>query len=80
MKKLSIIAAASALALSTAAPVVAQEQKVESDPFVSTQGAAGSLGLGLSAGAVAGIVGGIVLVTAIAAASDDSSSGTTTTE
>lgn len=38
MKKLSLVAAAAAIAVSFAAPVAAQEAPVVADPFVATQG------------------------------------------
>ncbi|MEZ5715394.1 MAG: hypothetical protein R3D85_09600 [Paracoccaceae bacterium] len=60
MKKLSILAAAAALAAATAAPVAAGSN----DPFVSTQG-----GLGENAGIA---VVGVVAVGVIIAASDGS--------
>ena len=65
MKKLSIIAAAAALAVATAAPVAA-ETKTQ-DPFVSTQGSfeLGAGGAGLAAVAAVGVL-------IIVAASDDS--------
>ncbi|KUF09615.1 hypothetical protein [Pseudoponticoccus marisrubri] len=59
MKKLSIIAAAAAIATATAAPVAAQENTTQ-DPFVTTAGA------GIPALA---IIGGIAVVIAIAASS-----------
>lgn len=59
MKKLSILAAAAALAAATAAPVAAGSN----DPFVSTQGSL----LGASAGMA---VIGVVAVGLIVAASD----------
>jgi len=73
MKTLSMIAAA-ALALSAAAPAFAEE-KVQSDPFVSTQQTGGPLaGLGTGA-AVAGVV---ALTVIIAATGDDQETGTGT--
>ncbi|MFU8777120.1 MAG: hypothetical protein ACNA7M_05560 [Roseovarius sp.] len=77
MNKITTFAAAAALAVSAAAPVLAEEAKTNADPFVSTQGQAAGLGMGLTAGTVAGIVAGIVFVAAIASA-DGSSSSTTT--
>ena len=59
MNKLSILAAAAALAAATAAPVAAE---TKNDPFVSTQG-----GLGANAGMA---VIGVVAVGLIIAASD----------
>ena len=63
MKKLSIIAAAAALAVATVAPVAA-ETKTQ-DPFVSTQGGLGAGGAGLAA---VGAVGVFIVI----ASSDDS--------
>ncbi len=59
MKKLSIIAAAAAIATATAAPVAAQQNT--NDPFVSTQA--------LSAIPVLAVIGGVAVVVAIAAGS-----------
>ena len=64
MKKLSIIAAAAALAVATAAPVAA-ETKTQ-DPFVSTQG---SLDLGAGGAGLAAIAG-IALIIVIASTDD----------
>jgi len=44
MNKLSTLSAVAALAVATAAPVTADEAEVNSDPFVSSQGAFGGLG------------------------------------
>lgn len=65
MKKLSIIAAAAALAVATAAPVAAENNT--QDPFVSTQGSLdlGAGGAGIAAVAAVGLA--IIIV-----ASDDS--------
>jgi hypothetical protein len=60
MKKLSIIAAAAALAVATAAPVAA-ETKTQ-DPFVSTQG---SLELGAGGAGIAAVAA-VALLIAIA--------------
>lgn len=65
MKKFSM-AAVAALAIASAAPAVAQENSVEADPFVSTQG---------NEGIALGVIGGLTLLVLIAA-SGDSSSGT----
>lgn len=81
MKKFSTIAATAALAVAAAAPVAAEDNKTttSADPFVSSQGAAGSLGLGLGAGSTVAIVAGVVLVGAVAAAGDDGSTPVVTT-
>lgn len=64
MKKFSMIVAAAAVAVSTAAPLAAEPAAVDSDPFVATQG--------LSAVPALGIVAGVAAIVVIAA----SSSGT----
>lgn len=79
MKKISTFIAATAMTLSVAAPVLAEEANVNTDPFVSTQGNAGSLGLGASAATAAGIIAGVIFVAAIASSSSDGSASTTTT-
>lgn len=56
MKKLSIVAAAAAIAVAAAAPVTAQEAN---DPFVSTQ---------VSVVPAVAIIGGLALIVAVAAA------------
>ncbi|MWD27060.1 hypothetical protein E0K89_006170 [Aquicoccus sp. SCR17] len=65
MKKVSTIAAATVFALASAAPVLA-EQKVDSDPFASTQAA----GAGLGVGAGIGIAVGVGVLVAVGASSD----------
>lgn len=62
MKKISIMAAAAALTVATAAPVFA-ETKAQNDPFVSTQG---SLALG-AGGAGAAAIAAVTLAILIAA-------------
>jgi hypothetical protein len=62
MKKISIMAAVAALTVATAAPVLA-DTKTQNDPFVSTQGSA----LGAD-GTTLAIIGGVLVVVAIAAA------------
>lgn len=62
MKKFSMIAAAGALALATAAPVAAETQKVDADPFASTQS--------LGAGAAMGIAVGMAVLMVVVAGSD----------
>jgi hypothetical protein len=64
MKKFTI-AAATALALTAAAPAVA-DQKVSDDPFVSTQGGVAMLG---GAGGIAAAVIAVAVI-AVAAAGD----------
>lgn len=81
MKKFSTIAAAAALAVTVAAPVAAEETKanVNADPFVSSQGTTGSLGLGVGAGTTAAIVAGVILVGVVAASGSDDAPVVTTT-
>ena len=80
MKKFSSVAALAAITFATAAPVVAEEAKtkVNADPFVSTQSAAiPSFTLaGAGVGTTLAILGGVVLVGAVAASGSD---GTPTT-
>lgn len=80
MSKFSSIAAVAAIAVATAAPVVAEESKanVNADPFVSTQGAVPSFALaGAGAGTTLAIIGGVVLVGAVAASGSDGAPVTT---
>lgn len=80
MTKFSSIAAVAAIAVATAAPVVAEESKanVNADPFVSTQSAVPSFALmGAGAGTTLAIIGGIVLVGAVAASGSDGAPVTT---
>ncbi|MCZ4352916.1 hypothetical protein O4H61_10365 [Roseovarius aestuarii] len=65
MNKFSLLAAAAAVAVSTAAPVAAQD--VNADPFVSTAGP----GLAMSPGLVAaGIAVAIIAIAAIDSSDD----------
>ncbi|MDT8325904.1 MAG: hypothetical protein RQ750_00765 [Roseovarius sp.] len=68
MNKFSTLTTVAALAFTAAAPVAAEEAKVNADPFVSSQG---SLALPLPALIAAGIVVGAIGIAAI-----DSSDGT----
>lgn len=61
MKKFSTFAAAAALAVASAAPVLA-ETKVDSDPFASSQA--------LGAGAAVGIAAGAAVILVVGASSD----------
>ncbi|MGX0974735.1 hypothetical protein ACSSVY_000431 [Roseovarius sp. MBR-51] len=79
MNKISTFVAATAMACSAAAPVFADDAKVNTDPFVSTQGESTTPGLGVAAATAAGIVVGAIFIAAVAGGSDDSSSTTTTT-
>jgi hypothetical protein len=65
MKKISTFAAAAALAVSFAAPAVAQD--ANADPFVSTQGALGMATAGMVA---AGVAVGIIAIAAIDSSDD----------
>lgn len=67
MKKISTFAAAAALAVASAAPVVAEEAKTTADPFVSTQGAMGMSTAGMVA---AGLAVGIIAIAAIDSSDD----------
>lgn len=67
MKKISTFAAAAALAIASAAPVMAQDAKTTADPFVSTQGA---LGMSTAAMVGAGLAVGIILIAAIDSSDD----------
>jgi mevalonate kinase len=72
MKKISTFAAAAAVALAAAAPVAAEDAKVNSDPFVSSQGSLPLIaGLGTGGAIVAGTVLAVFTVAAIES-SDDS--------
>ncbi len=67
MKKFTTLAAAAAVALSAAAPVVADEAKVNADPFVSSQGQI-AIGVG---GAVLGTLIAVTIAVAKIESSDD---------
>lgn len=79
MKKITTFVAAVALANIASAPLLAEEAKTSADPFVSTQGQAAGLGLGVSGGTVAAVIVGAVIVGAIASSGGDGSSSSTTT-
>lgn len=79
MNKITTFVAAAALAVSAAAPVLAEEAKTNADPFVSTQGQAAGLGLGLTTGTTVAVIAGAIIVGAVAASGGDGSSSTTTT-
>lgn len=72
MKKFATLAAAAAVALTGAAPALAQSV-ANSDPFVSSQASAGLLTIG----GVGGIVITTVIVAIVVAIADSSSSSTT---
>lgn len=73
MKYVTTIAAAAAIAAAGIAPALAQETKVNSDPFVSTQGE-GSI---LTIGGVQYVVIAVTATAFIVALADGSSSSTT---
>ncbi|KJS40656.1 MAG: hypothetical protein VR71_21935 [Roseovarius sp. BRH_c41] len=79
MNKISMFVAAAAIACSAAAPVFADDAKVNADPFVSTQSESTTPGLGVTAATATAIVVGAIIIGAVAGGSDDSSSTTTTT-
>lgn len=78
MNKISTFVAAAALAVSAAAPAMAEEAKTNADPFVSTQGAA-ALPLGVTTGTVIGVIGGAIIIGAISGSGGDGASSSTTT-
>ncbi|MEM9497647.1 MAG: hypothetical protein AAGA28_06995 [Pseudomonadota bacterium] len=75
MKRFAICTAAAVIALSTAAPVLADDAPKTNDPFVSTQGQQP-----LPIGTVGLITLGTVVTAAIVGISGSSTSSTTTTE
>jgi len=70
MKKISTFAAAAAVALAAAAPAVADDAKVNSDPFVSSQGSLGIAGMGAAGTVVAAAVATIFVVAAVESSDD----------
>ncbi len=82
MSKFSSIAAAAAIAVATAAPAVAEDSKanVNADPFVSTQGTVAGFTLaGVGGGTTLAIIGGVLVVGAVAASGSDGAPTTITT-
>lgn len=67
MKKMTTFAAAAALAVASAAPVMAQDANTTADPFVSTQGA---MGMSTAAMVAAGLAVGIIAIAAIDSSDD----------
>lgn len=70
MKKISTFAAAAAVAMAAAGPSVAEDAKVNSDPFVSSQGSLALGGMGATGTIVAATLA-TVLVAAAVESSDD---------
>lgn len=72
MKTFTTLAAAAAIAATSFAPALAQETKVNSDPFVSTQGEGATLAIG----GVQYVVLAVTLTGFVVALADSSSSST----